>query len=209
MQKNSIWIWSKHLASEEVRSLCVRGTRGKSCIWPLMRRSEAAAFSSAVFVFSGRSGSARRLFSLLRLCRRSQDLGPLFIEWPGLACFFFSLGSEAKYKHSLPLGQHGWQRGLRDKRDVFPLSSLPKGAKKTGSRMFLHLFCMYGVCARSAMQHAFIICYESATVQKYTSWYKEKVNSRSLVIWTDFLFIVHRPSNDKKKKKKWFHPACV
>lgn len=137
MHKSSSWIWSTHFGQRGgEKSVCeeetvLKGTRGKSCIWPLMRCSEAATFSSAVFVFSGRSGSARRLFSLLSLCRRSQDLGPLFIEWPGLACFFFFLVWEAKYKHSLPLGQPGWQRGLRDKQGDFHLSRLPTCAKRT------------------------------------------------------------------------------
>lgn len=167
-----------------------------------MRRSEAAAFSSAMFVFSGRSGSARRLFSLLRLGRRSQDLGPLFIDWPGLAFFFFflSLVWEAKYKHGLPLGQHRWQRGLRDKRGVFHLSSLPPRTKRTGCRTFLHLFCVYGVCACSVNATDYSALYRHYILHYLLQW--------KCCYWKIFLMLKRKCQQQIVSYIKWLFVRC-
>lgn len=79
--------------------------QGKACIWSLMSRSQAAAFSSALFVFTGLSVSTPRLFCLV---------GPavvLRLSDPYLSsdcpAFFFSLPRihRAKYNLSFLLGQ--------------------------------------------------------------------------------------------------------
>lgn len=99
--------------------------------------------------------------------------GPFIYRLTGSGLLFFfslSLVWEAKYKHGLPLGQHRWQRGLRDKRGVFHLSSLPPRTKRTGCRTFLHLFCVYGVCACSVNATDYSALYRHYILHYLLQW---------------------------------------